>query len=200
METLEGLCREGILGSTFFKVTASDGRQWLEDAEGNEVIMAEDDTRYCEKCSSSLMESETGICRWCEQKIAKPKGAFESLMADIEKTIATAEGDWSIRWDGSLIVTTIESQDPSRSNNGGEYDHYRIYKTSGLGIEAYDTWSCDFAEYQYSDDQSYDCIVGSDGLGRMAQLAEVTTAARAWLAKEPGCMQRLKKAIRALGE
>jgi len=141
---------------------------------------------------------------WIDQEdIANktPSGAFEALVQDIEKTIAGAEGGWEIRWDNTLVVTTQESDNPSKSNNGGDYYYYREFQTDGLGVIAYDDWSCDFANYasyRNEDRREYDCIISVDGLRRIAQLAEVTIAAKAWLAKEPGCMKRLKSAIRAM--
>jgi len=127
-------------------------------------------------------------------------GQFEDLMKGIETEVANAEGGWSIDEERNrLVVHQTVSRDPCRSNNGGEYNYYKIY-SPGLGVDATETWSCDIApRSQYGGvEEHFDCIVSLDGLGRMAQLAEVTTAARAWLAKEPGCMARLKKAIRAL--
>jgi len=132
-------------------------------------------------------------------------GAFEKLMADIQEAIdqATSEdgGGWWVRDDGILVCEIQTSRDPSRSNNGGEYYFYREFNPDGLGVLARDDWSADWDIMQYGGTQEYyDCVISSDGLQRMARLAEVTIAARAWLNKEPGCMKRLKAAIRAIEE
>ena len=129
------------------------------------------------------------------------KGQFELLMEDLEKEIANAEGGWSIE-NGRLVICQRESHDPSRRNNGGEYDYYKVYSPGGLGIDVWESWSCDFASRsQYGGEEySYDVIVGLDGLRRMAQLADVTIAARSWLAKEPESMRKLKATIRSLGD
>ena|GEM_PF-4127275 len=129
------------------------------------------------------------------------RGQFERLVADIESAIAGAEGGW---WIGrnKLVVHTRVSRDPLRSCNGGEYHYYRYYVVD-LGVTAYNDWSCDFADYRnYGDGEpvEYDCIVSLGGLERIAKLADVTIAAKAWLAKEPGCMKRLKAAIRSLAD
>ena len=131
-------------------------------------------------------------------------GVFERLVDDIERTIESAQGSWEIRYGDTLTVTTVESDNPQRSSNGGDYFYYRHYRVSpdGLGVIGYDDWSCDFS---YGDDGDenlieYDCIISVDGLKRIAQLTEVTIAAKAWLAKEPGCMSKLKAAIRALAD
>ena len=128
------------------------------------------------------------------------KGQFELLMADIEKEISEAEGGWTLNSYGELVINQAVSRDPSRRNNGGEYDLYKIYVPDGLGVAVRETWSCDIApRSQYGGDEAYfDCIMSTSGLERMAQLADVTIAARAWLAKEPGCMAKLKAAIRSL--
>ena len=130
----------------------------------------------------------------------KIRWQFELLVEDIEQAILGAEGGWWMsELNNELIVHTMESRDPRRRNNGGEYDYYRCYRVD-FGVTAYDDWSCDIAPCsQYGGDETeYDCIISLDGLRRIAQLADVTIAARAWLAKEPGCMKRLKAAIRAL--
>jgi hypothetical protein len=135
-----------------------------------------------------------------------PKGQFELLVDDIEREIASAEGGWAIKdddWEGPrLVVYQRVSRDPRRSHNGGEYDYWKTYAANGLGIEVTEGWSCDIADRgQYGGaEYGYDCCIGLEGLKRIAQLAEVTIAARSWLAKEPGCMKRLKSAIRALDE
>lgn len=133
------------------------------------------------------------------------KGQFEQLVADIEGQIANAEGGWwmgKVGGDPALIIEQRTSRDPSRSNNGGEYYLWRNYCAGGMGVEVWESWSCDIASRsQYGGERTrYDCIVGSDGLERIAKLADVTIAARAWLAKEPGCMARLKSAIKALAD
>jgi hypothetical protein len=127
-------------------------------------------------------------------------GQFELLVEDIETAIRDAEGGWWINRE-ELVVHEAISRDPSRRNNGGEYDYYRCYRP-GLGVVAYDDWSCDFASCdQYGGEKiEYDCILSLSGLRRIAQLADVTIAARAWLAKEPGCMSKLKAAIRSLND
>lgn len=130
------------------------------------------------------------------------KGQFEQLMNDIEKEIANAEGGWEISGRRTLMITQRESRDPSRSNNGGEYYLYKHYAPTGLGVEVWESWSCDIAprtEYG-GQEYSYDVIVGLDGLRRMAQLADVTIAARSWLNKEPESMRKLKRAIRSLND
>ena len=127
------------------------------------------------------------------------KGQFELLMADIEQEVSNAEGGWWIE-DGRLVIHQQVSRDPSRNQNGGEYDYYKSYIPDGLGIEVREEWSCTIAprsEYG-GNGVYYDCVISPDGLKRMAQLADVTIAARAWLAKQPGCMARLKQAIRSL--
>ena len=127
-------------------------------------------------------------------------GTFEALMADIEIAISEANspdgGGWKMTWRG-LVVTTQDSRDPSRSNNGGEYFYYRVYHPDGLGIQVIDDWSCDFADRR-GDEMYYNCLISANGLERMAKLAEVTLAARSWLNKEPGSMRLLKQAIRSL--
>jgi hypothetical protein len=130
-----------------------------------------------------------------------PKGQFELLVDDIQGEIESAEG-WAIKDDGRLVVYQQLSRDPRRSRNGGEYDYWKTYAANGLGIEVTEGWSCDIADRsQYGGaEYGYDCCIGLEGLKRIAQLAEVTIAARSWLAKEPGCMKRLKSAIRALDE
>ena len=129
------------------------------------------------------------------------KGQFEALMTDIENEIAESEGGYEIeKWAGRPCIIQRESRDPQMSNNGGDYFLYKFYKPDGLGIEVWEDWSCDIASRnQYGGrEYYYDCIVSLDGLERMAKLATVTIAAKSWLAKEPGCMKELKKAIRAL--
>jgi len=130
--------------------------------------------------------------------MTQKQGQFELLVADIEAEVANAEGWWL--QDNELWVLQRASLDSTRRYNGGEYDYYKVYSTSGLGVLAQETWSCEIApRTQYGGEETfYDCIVSINGLHRMVQLAEVTTAAKAWLAKEPGCMSRLKAAIRAL--
>ena len=128
------------------------------------------------------------------------QGQFEMLYKDIEDTIKNAEGGWTIR-DGVLEVETIVSRDPSRSRNGGEYFHWREFRPDGIGgVCAGGAWSAEFDYERYNGDDTaqYDCIVSLDGLKRMAQMADLTIAARAWLAKAPGCMARLKQAVRSL--
>lgn len=129
------------------------------------------------------------------------KGQFEQLVSDIENELSQAEGGWNIE-QGSLVIFQRESRDPSRRNNGGEYDYYKVYCPTGLGVDVWESWSCDIApRRQYGGQEySYDVIVGLDGLRRIAQLAIVTIAAKSWLAKEPGSMKNLKAAIRSLGE
>jgi len=131
------------------------------------------------------------------------KGQFETLVKDIEREIAGAEGGWDIveSWGGlHLRVEQRTSRDPSRSNNGGEYYLWKRYIPDGLGVKVVEDWSCDIAERsRYGGEAAYyDCIISVDGLERIAKLADVTIAAKAWLAKEPGCMARLKQAIRSL--
>lgn len=133
------------------------------------------------------------------------KGQFEQLVADIEGQIASAEGSWRMAtWYHDqppvLVITQQESRDPGRSRNGGEYTYWRNYRADGLGVEVWEDWSCDFASRdQYGGGRTYyDCIISADGLERIAKLADVTIAAKAWLAKEPGCMAKLKAAIRSL--
>jgi len=129
------------------------------------------------------------------------QGQFEKLMADIEETIKDAEGGWRIT-DNCLEVTTVVSRDPSRSSNGGEYFFYRDFYAEGVGgVHAQGSWSADFDYDQYNNDKShYDCVITPDGLERMAKMADLTIAARAWLAKEKGCMALLKKAVRSLAD
>ena len=132
----------------------------------------------------------------------KQQGQFEALYKDIEETIENAEGGWQIR-DGVLEVDTIISRDPSRSRTSGEYCHWREFYPDGIGgVYARGCWSAEFDYEQCNGDDSaqYDCIVSLDGLRRMAQMADLTIAARAWLAKEPGCMARLKQAVRNLSD
>ena len=131
------------------------------------------------------------------------KGNFELLMKDIEQAIEQANspdgGGWWITEGGRLVCEVKTSRDPSRSRNGGEYFMYRNFVPDGLGIQAKDDWSADWDIMQYGGSGTYyDCIVTPDGLERMAKLAEVTLAAKAWLNKEKGSMRLLKKAIRAL--
>lgn len=129
------------------------------------------------------------------------KGQFELLMNDIENEILSAEGGWSIDDWGALVIVQRESQNPRMSNNGGDYYLYKNYKPTGLGVEVWESWSCDIAPRREYGGQEYEynVIVGLDGLRRMAQLADVTIAAKSWLAKEPESMKKLKAAIRSLG-
>lgn len=130
-------------------------------------------------------------------------GAFEALMKDIEAELIEAEGGFKIEeWAGRLCIIQRESRNPRMSNNGGDYYFYKFYKPDGLGVEVWEGWSCDIAprnEYG-GDEQYYDCLISLEGLERMAKLATITIAAKSWLAKEPGCMARLKAAIRALDD
>lgn len=132
----------------------------------------------------------------------KQQGQFEALYKDIEDTIKEAEGGWCIR-DGVLEVETIVSRDVSRSRNGGEYSHWREFHPDGIGgVYACGCWSAEFDYERYNGDDTaqYDCLVSLDGLKRMAQMADLTIAARAWMAKEKGCMAKLKRAVRSLGD
>jgi hypothetical protein len=133
-------------------------------------------------------------------KDSNPMGAFEHLMADIEETIRNAEGEWWMS-DNCLVVETVVSRDPGRSRNGGEYSFYRDFYAEGIGgVHAQGSWSADFDYDQWNSDDKdhYDCVVTLGGLERMARMADLTIAARAWLAKEKGCMAKLKKAVRSL--
>lgn len=183
METLQELRKEGISGGLFFKITAADGREWLEDKEGNEVVEPIEATR-----PQASLPIEP-----------RPVGAFEGLMADIEATMKIT-GQWKMSdWRDRLIIYTRLSERPERSSNGGDYDYFRVYHFDGLSVQAWDDWSCDFSDYNDTPTE-YNVIVSKSGLERMAKLATVTVAARAWLNKEPGCMKKLKDAIRSLGE
>ena len=128
------------------------------------------------------------------------EGQFEKLMADIEKEVEDAEGGWLITDKGSLLIHQIVSRDPSRSHNGGEYNTYKYYTPSGLGVFVEEDWSCDIApRSQYGGEESYyDCLVSTDGLERMARLAEVKVAAYAVINKEPGYMKRFQEAVSRL--
>jgi hypothetical protein len=158
------------------------------------IISPNDSEYYCHTCRELVVLPLNGSDR-------SPQGAFEHLMADIEETIKNAEGDWWLDCD-TLIVQTIVSRDPRRSRNGGEYSFYREYRSNGVGgVEVYGSWSAefDYEQYNLGDREQYDCIVSGQGLDRMARMADLTSAARAWLAKEKGCMAKLKKAVPALG-
>ena len=128
-------------------------------------------------------------------------GQFEALVRDIETEVRDAQGGWYMR-DNTLIVEQQTSRDPRRSRNGGEYYLWRNYQADGLGVVVWEDWSCEIApRHEYGGDAvNYDCIVSADGLKRIAQLADITIAARAWLTKEPGCMARLRSAILALSD
>lgn len=128
-------------------------------------------------------------------------GQFEALYQDIYETIKDAEGDWKVSGD-TLEVHTVVSRDISRSRNGGEYTHWREFRSEGIGgVNAWGSWSAEFDYSQYhQDNEQYDCVVSPDGLKRMAQMADLTFAARAWLAKEKGCMAKLKQAVRSLND
>ena len=133
------------------------------------------------------------------------KGSFELLMQDIEQAVEQANsldgGGWWVTEDGKLICEVKTSRDPSRSRNGGEYFEYRDFESDGLGVQARDDWSADWDIMQYGGSEDYyDCLITPEGLERMARLAEITLAARAWLNKEKGSMRLLKKAIRALDQ
>jgi len=70
--------------------------------------------------------------------------AGDRLLADICKTLAAAEGDAWCDEDGSrLTIHTMVSRDPSQRNNGGEYDFYRIYQVTPVGVVVENDWSCD---------------------------------------------------------
>lgn len=126
------------------------------------------------------------------------KGAFELLMDDITKTLENGEYWKMSSWRDALIIVTKSPDKPELSNNGGDYEYFRIYQSDGLSVHVKDDWSCDFSEYQYSQDEDYNVVISKDGLERMAKLADVTIAAKAWLAKKPESMRRLKAAIRSL--
>jgi hypothetical protein len=107
-----------------------------------------------------------------------PKGQFEllALVEDIEREIEAAEGGWAIKDDGRprLVVYQRVSSDPRRSNNGGDYDYWKVFQVTGLGIEVTEGWSCDIAprnEYGGAE-YSYNCCIGLAGLKRIAQLAD----------------------------
>jgi hypothetical protein len=132
------------------------------------------------------------------------KGNFELLMEDIEKAVEEANspygGGWWVTNSGKLVCETLTSRDPSRSSTGGEYFFYRDFISDGLGVQAKDAWSAewDIRDYGGEAEEYYDCLITPAGLERMARLAEVTLAARAWINKEKGSMRLLKKAVRAL--
>jgi len=129
------------------------------------------------------------------------QGQFEMLYKDIEDTIQNAEGGWRMNGQ-TLCIETVVSRDWTRSANGGEYSFYREFRSEGIGgVEAWGSWSADFDYDQYHNDrEQYDCVVSPDGLERMAKMADLTIAARAWLAKEKGCMAKLKQAVRSLSD
>ena len=70
--------------------------------------------------------------------------AGDRLLADICKTLESAEGRSWVSEDGrKLTIHTTVSRDPSRSSNGGEYDFYRIYRVTPVGVVAEGDWTCD---------------------------------------------------------
>lgn len=114
------------------------------------------------------------------------QGQFERLMADIEKTIKNSEDTWWMDESTLCILVT----DGQRS----EFDAWRYFQSDGIGgVVVYDSDGL-------GDDCRYDCIVTPGGLERMARMADLTIAARAWLAKEKGCMVKLKQAVRSLAD
>jgi len=125
------------------------------------------------------------------------KGAFEALMARIEWVTEGAE-DWWVGKDGSLIICTRTTTNTNQSFNGGDYTYEVWFTPTGLGVDETEWNSSDWCPGTGELVDTYECVVSTEGLRRMAQLATITIAAKALVAKQPGSFGKLKKAVRAL--
>lgn len=84
------------------------------------------------------------------------------LVGDIINTLKDCVEWWVDN--NKVTVLTMESRDPSRRNNGGEYDYYRVFELTPEGTIAYDDWSCDFQNmdspvFHYPDKGDIDDLV-----------------------------------------
>ena len=73
--------------------------------------------------------------------------------------------------DGKIVVHTTVSRDPSRRNNGGEYDYYRVFRLTPVGVVAQDEWSCDICP---CDEGATVYGVACDDLGPLFEAAQIT--------------------------
>jgi hypothetical protein len=136
-----------------------------------------------------------------ENLLPHKMGEFEALVEDVTSTLRHADGWYRVINSSRIVIDTIISDRPELANNGGHYDHFRKYQCDGIfGVRAWNEWSCDCADMQNKDDFIFECVLGDGGLERIARLAALTIAAESWLKKEPGCMQRLKEAVKALSD
>lgn len=102
--------------------------------------------------------------------------AGNRLLADICKSLASAEDEAWIDEQGKLIIHKVVSRDPSRRNNGGEYDFYRVYRCTPVGVVAEDDWSCDIQSYDGGSDVYMTDI--DDLCPLLAQAREIVEAAQ----------------------
>lgn len=102
--------------------------------------------------------------------------AGDKLMEDLCRTLDKAEGKAWINEQGKLVIHTVVSRDPSRRNNGGEYDFYRTYQVTPVGVLAEEEWSCDIQPYDGGADVYMTAV---ENLGPLlAQAQEIVKAAQ----------------------
>lgn len=124
-------------------------------------------------------------------------GAFEELAGTIE-SLLPAEGGWWINDGGKeLVIHTTVSRDPSRSCNGGEYHFYNCFAVVGDGVLIYDDTSCELRMDRMGRKAGYiiPCIVGLDGLRRIAALVGLRAACKQFLKRGIG-FNELRKAVK----
>jgi hypothetical protein len=120
----------------------------------------------------------------------KPLGAFEELAQQIERLLPAQGGWWIDERDNELVIHTHVSRDPSRSSNGGEYDFYDCFAVTGDGILVYEATSCELRIDRCGRDSyaayTIPCVVGLDGLRRIAALVGLRAACKQFLRREIG--------------
>lgn len=126
-------------------------------------------------------------------------GAFEEL-AEAIGNLLPAEGGWRINEEGKeLVIHTTVSKDLRRSSNGGEYDFYTCFKPTGDGVLMYDDTSCELNMWgmgQHVDSFIFPCIIGLEGLRRIAASVGLRTTCEQFLKKQASFAQ-LREAVEA---
>ena len=111
--------------------------------------------------------------------MAEQKGAFEELASAIERLLP-AEGDVE------LVVHDTVSRDSRKSRTGGEYDFSTCFRPVGDGILVYNDTSCELHINGMGPENgsTIPCIVGLEGLRRIAAQVGLRTTCEKFLKKQ----------------
>ena len=118
------------------------------------------------------------------------KGEYERLMDTITLSVRSQEDDCPEPYldrIGCLTIVTRLPKRPELSNNGGDYEYWHRFIPTGFGVKSQEFWSCDIQELD-PEGETFGCLVSTEGLLRMSQLAILTIAAERWLKKEQGTL------------